>query len=200
MSNIFRNNICSDSNNELPDLESYIPCSPPRPLKQQPTQQELYRQYSISYDNKIKPYQLTVLAPLHETACKMYDFVNEKCLDGRMPHANDILRWSNWHSDGYSGLAFGSPIFRVCSGIVLSIRISKAQSLLNTVIHEMAHGILHIRGIDALHGKEFQSVVSHMVKVLKTNITALSQMLGFDVVINKKEIARSRGKVENAMK
>ena len=109
-----------------------------------------------------------------------------------MPPAEDTLRWSHWHNDAYSGLEFGSATFKVCTVIVLSFRIVKLQSLFDTVIHEMAHGILDIRGINGLHGKHFQGVVSDMVKVLRKNVKVLCQILDFDVVIDKKAIARTR--------
>lgn len=143
---------------------------------------------------ELAPFNITREAPLQ---CQAFDFVNEHCLAECLPRTDELLWWTQRYNDAFDGRTYGNAELNVCHSILLSLEIKTVQRLFVCVVHEMAHAVTFVRGIDGRgHGKEFAVVVTEIVKTLKKRIADLSKMLGVDLVVDRIDIQRTRRKMK----
>ncbi len=123
---------------------------------------------------------------LQTEAVKIFDFVNEKCLNKMLPSGKDCIFWSdkvgqkNTECADAIGLTIGNSPLKSFNYIILNSRLIYPfayQMLLDTIVHEMVHAIDSIQGYCAIHGFHFQRKTGHLVAELNKHLPEIQAIL-----------------------
>ena len=125
--------------------------------------------------------------------CAAYTALNDLCFGGRLPPAADTLHFT--HSTKFTAWGRMFLEFITLVGIVLNDNIPTVQEYFNTLIHEMAHGDVHVQQLpigNRLHGHEFKHCVAEALKIVSSNLNVFVSIFGRNLTVDFRTVSRTR--------
>ena len=141
---------------------------------------------------KLKPHRSH---NLHQTACRLYDLVNEVC-PLELPPSSEVLMWSSHRKITDLGRTFGYFAVKLFSYIILSSKyIDSIQELCDTLLHEMVRAYHFVQGQHITgekgHGPVFRALGKRILFKLKMHWCKIEDICGQVIKFDEKEIMRS---------
>jgi len=141
----------------------------------------------------LNKYNLTTTAVFNHEVCTAYDLTNYICFDNLLPPSCDIVRWSNWHTDCYSGRTFGSVLHKQLFHIIVNLEVTDPQELFEMTLHEIGHAHNIVTGTPGRpHGKQFHQVIVKMLETVKSYLQHYERIFGTQLTLDRKHIQRTR--------
>jgi hypothetical protein len=140
-------------------------------------------------------YKATGIHTLHGCAHTIFNFVNAHCLCGLLPKMD--LYWMG--VDKEWGVLLESHSIRQldCVTILLNSNITKKVTLLNVLIHEIAHAAAILSGSVGGHGNHFRTQVRIIMSRLKCVMNNLAKKINltdeYNVTVQVKDIMKAKG-------